>query len=68
MKKSLSIVLDKILRGKETEGTSNQKVKHNESGNSNADTSKENDLSLQLAVQNNKQGSGGKKTQQHLPD
>lgn len=59
------ISLDKILWGKETEGTSNRKVKPNGSDNSNAGTSRKNDLSLQLAVQNNKQG---KKPQQHLPD
>lgn len=59
MKKGLSVSLAKLLWGKETEGSSNQKVKHNESDNSNVDTFKESNLSLQLAMQ--KQGSGGGK-------
>lgn len=62
--KGLSISLDKILWGKETEGTSSTKVKHNKSDNSNADTSNANDLLFQ---QNNQQGSGGKKPT-NLPD
>lgn len=61
MKKGLSLSLAKLQWGKETEGSSNQKVKHNASANSNVDPSKQNDLSLQLAMQNNKQGSGGER-------